>query len=75
MRDSYTNRNHCPSHEMWSKCGRMRGMVFGEGGRSSGVLLYLFPDGDHIIDIPVCCSDIRAVHSPRVVQCCSSGFP
>ena len=34
MRDSYTNRNHCPSH------GRMRGMVVGEGGRSSGVLLY-----------------------------------
>ena len=22
------------------KCGRMRGMVVGEGGRSSGVLLY-----------------------------------
>ena len=33
MRDSYTNRNHCPS-------GGMRGMVVGEGGRSSGVLLY-----------------------------------
>ena len=25
-----------------TKCGRMRGMVVGEGGRSSGVLLYLF---------------------------------
>ena len=24
-----------------TKCGRMRGMVVGEGGRSSGVLLYL----------------------------------
>ena len=36
MRDSYTNRNHCPS----LKCGRMRGMVVGEGGRSLGVLLY-----------------------------------
>ena len=35
MRDSYTNRNHCPSHES----GRMRGMVVGEGGRLSGVLL------------------------------------
>ena len=23
-----------------TKCGRMRGMVVGEGGRSSGVLLY-----------------------------------
>ena len=35
MRDSYTNRNHCPPHEMWSyeRDGR-------EGGRSSGVLLY-----------------------------------
>ena len=31
MRDSYTNR---------TICGRMRGMVVGEGGRSSGVLLY-----------------------------------
>ena len=43
MRDSYTNRKHCPSHEM---C-RMRGMVVGEGGRSSGVLLYchLISDG------------------------------
>ena len=37
MRDSYTNRNHCPSHEMRSY--DMRGMVVGEGGRSSGVLL------------------------------------
>ena len=35
MRDSYTNRNH-------TKCGRMRGMVVGEGGCSSGVLLYLY---------------------------------
>ena len=25
-----------------TKCGRMRGMVVGEGGRSSGVLLYLY---------------------------------
>ena len=24
-----------------TKCGRMRGMVVGEGGRSSGVLLYI----------------------------------
>ena len=24
-----------------TKCGRMRGMVVGEGGRSTGVLLYL----------------------------------
>ena len=32
MRDSYTNKNHCPSH----KCGRMRGMVVGEGGRCQG---------------------------------------
>ena len=31
MRDSYTNRNHCPSHEMWS---------YERDGRSSGVLLY-----------------------------------
>ena len=36
MRDSYTNRNHCPSHEMWS----YERMVVGEGGRSSRVLLY-----------------------------------
>ena len=33
MRDSYTTVRH-------TKCGRMRGMVVGEGGRSSGVLLY-----------------------------------
>ena len=37
MRDSYTNRNHCRH----TKCGRMRGMVVGEGGRSSGVQLYI----------------------------------
>ena len=37
MRDSYTNRKHSPSHK---KGGRMRGMVVGEGGRSTGVLLY-----------------------------------
>ena len=24
-----------------TKCGRMRGMVVGEGGRSSGILLYI----------------------------------
>ena len=24
-----------------TKCGRMRGMVVGEGGRSTGVLLYV----------------------------------
>ena len=29
------NRNHCRH----TKCGRMRGMVVGEGGRWSGVLL------------------------------------
>ena len=27
-----------------TKCGRMRGMVVGEGGRSSGVLLYYTSD-------------------------------
>ena len=32
-----TNRKHCPSHEN----GRIRGMVAGEGGRSTGVLLYI----------------------------------
>ena len=37
MRDSYTHRMPCPSHEMWSY---ERRMVVGEGGRSSGVLLY-----------------------------------
>ena len=33
MRDSYTNRNHRPSHEMWSyeRDGRIRGMVAREG--------------------------------------------
>ena len=30
----------CPVRH--TKCGRMRGMVVGEGGRSSGVLLYLY---------------------------------
>ena len=33
MRDSYTNRNHCPSHEMWS---------YERDGCWSGVLLYWF---------------------------------
>ena len=39
MRDSYTHRMPCPSHEMWSyeRDGRCH---VGEGGRSSGVLLY-----------------------------------
>ena len=36
MRDSYASKKHCRH----TKCGRMRGMVVGEGGRSSGVLLY-----------------------------------
>ena len=31
-----TNRKHCPSHDIW----RIRGMVAGEDGRSTGVLLY-----------------------------------
>ena len=34
-----------------TKCGRMRGMVVGEGGRSSGVLLYSPTPGHNI-----CCS-------------------
>ena len=38
MRDSYTVHTECPVGH--TKCGRMRGMVVGEGGRSSGVLLY-----------------------------------
>ena len=38
MRDSYTRTESTVLH---TKCGRMRGMVVGEGGRSSGVLLYL----------------------------------
>ena len=39
MRDSYrpTNRKHCPSHEMWSY---ERGST-DEGGRSTGILLYV----------------------------------
>ena len=37
MRDSYVH-TECPVRH--TKCGRMRGMVVGEGGRSSGVLLY-----------------------------------
>ena len=36
MRDSYTTETTVRH----TKCGRMRGMVVGEGGRSSGVLLY-----------------------------------
>ena len=32
-----TNRKHCPSHQIWSY---KRDMVVGEGGRSTGVLLY-----------------------------------
>ena len=32
-----TNRKHCPSHKIWSY---KRDMVVGEGGRSTGVLLY-----------------------------------
>ena len=38
MRDSYTSKKHCRH----TKCGRMRGMVVGEGGRSSGILLYRY---------------------------------
>ena len=30
-----------------TKCGRMRGMVVGEGGRSSGVLLYNYSSSNH----------------------------
>ena len=37
MRDSYIRTETTIRH---TKCGRMRGMVVGEGGRSSGVLLY-----------------------------------
>ena len=37
MRDSYTSKKQVRH----TKCGRMRGMVVGEGGRSSGVLLYV----------------------------------
>ena len=36
MRDSYTKE----SPVRHTKCGRMRGMVVGEGSRSTGVLLY-----------------------------------
>ena len=50
MMDSYTNRNHCPS-----QCGRMRGMVVGEGGRSSGVLLY-------------CCQSHHIMHNIGIVH-------
>ena len=32
-----TNRKHCPSHKIWSY---KRDMVVGEGGRSTGALLY-----------------------------------
>ena len=41
MRDSYTNRNQCPSHEMWSyeRDGRWRGWSFVRG---STVFLFLF---------------------------------
>ena len=38
MRDSYTNRKS-ETTVRHTKCGRMRGMVVGEGGRSSVVLL------------------------------------
>ena len=38
MRDSYVPTESPVRHK---KCGRMRGMVVGEGGHSSGVLLYL----------------------------------
>ena len=34
-----TNRKHCPSHKIWSY---IREMVVGEGGRSTGVLLYKY---------------------------------
>ena len=45
MRDSYTNRNHCPSHEMWS---------YERDGRSSGVLLYYYVATEHYIAEQVC---------------------
>ena len=38
MRDSYTTETTVRQ----TNCGRMRGMVVGEGGRSTGVLLYYY---------------------------------
>ena len=51
VRDSYTNRNHCPSHEMWSyeRDRRWWGWSFVRG---STVLWYLSPkqhDGNNFV--------------------------
>ena len=40
---------HTESTVRHTKCGRMRGMVVGEGGRSTGVLLYNHKNMYHII--------------------------
>ena len=46
MRDSYTNRKHCPSHEMWpyERDGRWRGWSFDRGSTVLG------PTSDHVIN-------------------------
>ena len=57
MRDSYTNRNHCPSHEMWS---------YERDGRSSGVLLYKYVES--IKPIVQANDDLNKTHPYAVVQ-------
>ena len=41
MRDSYTNRKHCPSHEMWlyERDGRWRGWSFDRGSTEHPVIV------------------------------------
>ena len=51
MRDSYTNRNHCPSHEMWSyeRDGRWWGWSFVRGST------VLFNRSVSLVHRSVCC--------------------
>ena len=55
MRDSYTNRNHCPSHKMWSyeRDGRWRGWSFVRGSTVYQSLGY--------VDI------ITAMNNPKII--------
>ena len=48
-----------------TKCGRMRGMVIGEGGRSSGVLLYIYTCNAE----DSLCSYVKEVMFFQVINC------
>ena len=55
MRDSYTNRNHCPSHEMWSyeRDGRWCGWSFVRGSTVVLIKKYINIGPTLADDIPI----------------------